>query len=311
MSSFCFKGIRLSKLGICKQRGIFNLVGCALVALATQTGCGLGTETSAAPVRSIAVSSVPRGVHKVVEGESLAKIADRYGRDFRELARINGIQRPYRIRVGQTIALSRLDRQEIEVDKTPQVNPSKPTLVATRWKPKMVQPKETQPVKKKKLVEQVKAVNKAPTAEKPKQTVANIEPKKELKTTTQHTPVPWMWPTEGKVISKFQDRSTNKGIEIANKLGTPIQAVKSGKVVYSGQGLRGYGRLLIIKHDDQYLSAYAHNHELLVKEGQHVQQGQTVATMGQTDTSQVKLHFELRYNGKPVDPLSYLSKDRG
>jgi len=116
--------------------------------------------------------------------------------------------------------------------------------------------------------------------------------------------IAWGWPTEGKVGRGYSD--SNKGIDIPGKLGQPVVAAADGKVVYSGNGLRGYGKLIIIKHDKTFLSAYAHNNALLVKEGQLVRKGQKIAEMGNTDADQVKLHFEIRRFGKPVDPAQYL-----
>ncbi|MDN0084904.1 peptidoglycan DD-metalloendopeptidase family protein [Crenobacter sp. SG2305] len=118
------------------------------------------------------------------------------------------------------------------------------------------------------------------------------------------TLVTWGWPAEGKIGRGFSD--SNKGIDIPGKPGQPIYAAADGKVVYSGSGLRGYGKLIIIKHDKTFLSAYAHNSSLLVKEGQAVRKGQKIAEMGNTDADQVKLHFEIRRFGKPVDPAQYL-----
>ncbi len=116
----------------------------------------------------------------------------------------------------------------------------------------------------------------------------------------------WVWPTQGKLIQSFSEKT--KGIDIAGKAGQPIYASGAGKVVYSGSGLRGYGKLIIIKHDKTFLSAYAHNSQLLAKEGQSVTKGQKIAEMGNTDADQTKLHFEIRRYGKPVDPMGYLGK---
>jgi lipoprotein NlpD len=113
------------------------------------------------------------------------------------------------------------------------------------------------------------------------------------------------WPAKGKVVEDFVD-GKNKGIDIAGKLGDPIQAASDGRVVYAGNSLRGYGNLVIVKHDNTYLTAYAHNRNLLVKEGDAVRKGQKIAEMGDTDANSVRLHFELRVNGKPVDPLPFL-----
>ncbi len=116
----------------------------------------------------------------------------------------------------------------------------------------------------------------------------------------------WVWPATGKIVTGFSDTANLKGIDIAGKSGQPVVASAAGKVVYAGSGLRGYGKLIIIKHNKSYLSAYAHNKEILVKEGQQVARGQKIAEMGNTDADQNKLHFEIRRLGKPMDPLKYL-----
>ncbi|AKC32423.1 murein hydrolase activator NlpD [Candidatus Pantoea carbekii] len=119
----------------------------------------------------------------------------------------------------------------------------------------------------------------------------------------------WYWPTHGKIISEFSSAEHgNKGIDIGGSYGQPVFATASGKVVYSGNALHGYGNLIIIKHDNNYLSAYAHNNTVLVKEKQQVKAGQKIATMGKTDINSVRLHFEIRYKGKSVNPLLYLPK---
>ena len=118
--------------------------------------------------------------------------------------------------------------------------------------------------------------------------------------------IDWAWPSKGKVVGAFSETANLKGIDIAGSAGQPVVASASGRVVYAGSGLRGYGKLIIIKHNKTYLSAYAHNREILVKEGDQVARGQKIAEMGSTDTDQVKLHFEIRRMGKPMDPARYL-----
>ena len=115
----------------------------------------------------------------------------------------------------------------------------------------------------------------------------------------------WIWPAGGKLIGTFSEGG-NKGVDIAGRAGDPVLAASGGKVVYSGSGLRGYGKLVIVKHNSNYLTAYAHNQNILVKEGQSVSKGQKIAEMGNSDADQVKLHFEVRRQGKPVDPLKHL-----
>jgi lipoprotein NlpD len=118
--------------------------------------------------------------------------------------------------------------------------------------------------------------------------------------------VPWGWPAAGRMISGFNETANLKGIAIAGKLGQPVLASAPGRVIFSGSGIRGFGKLIVIKHNSTFLSVYAHNSELLVKEGQSVTKGQKIAEMGSTDTDQVKLHFEIRRYGKPVDPVKLL-----
>jgi len=117
----------------------------------------------------------------------------------------------------------------------------------------------------------------------------------------------WMWPAAGKLVGTFSEASS-KGVDIAGQLGDPVVAAGDGKVVYAGAGLRGYGNLVIIKHDATYLSAYAHNQKILVKEGQSVRKGQQIAQLGESDADRPKLHFEIRRQGRPVDPVKYLPK---
>ncbi|HYD34168.1 MAG TPA: peptidoglycan DD-metalloendopeptidase family protein, partial [Methylophilaceae bacterium] len=121
----------------------------------------------------------------------------------------------------------------------------------------------------------------------------------------------WLWPTQGKVIKGFSETGSARGIDIAGTMGQPVVAAGPGKVIYSGADLRGYGKLVIIKHDSSLLSVYAHNSKILVKEGQQVAKGQKIAEMGNTDTDQVKLHFEIRQQGKSVDPMNYLTGNPG
>jgi len=125
----------------------------------------------------------------------------------------------------------------------------------------------------------------------------------------QSDSIDWTWPASGRVLAELP-KGTNKGLDILGKIGDPVFASASGRVVYSGTGLRGYGKLIIIKHNETYLSTYAHNSNLLVKQGDSVVKGQKIAEIGNTDSPQVKLHFEIRRQGKPVDPLQLLPERR-
>ena len=121
-------------------------------------------------------------------------------------------------------------------------------------------------------------------------------------------PSTWIWPVQGRVISSFSASQRRNGISISGESGAPVSATAEGRVVYAGTGLIGFGRIIIVKHSELFLSVYAHNSRLIVNEGDSVQQGQKIAEMGQTDADRVKLHFEIRRQGKPVDPLKYLPK---
>jgi lipoprotein NlpD len=129
-------------------------------------------------------------------------------------------------------------------------------------------------------------------------------PEPEKSAGTDNEDVDWMWPAKGKVLAPFTE--AGKGVDISGRKGAPVLAAAGGRVVYAGAGLRGYGKLVIIKHNNTWLSAYAHNENLLVKEQQDVKKGQKIAEMGSSDTDQVKLHFEVRRQGKPVDPARIL-----
>ncbi len=211
--------------------------------------------------------------HKVLKGETLYSIAYQHGLDYRELAAWNRIAKPYTIYPGQRLQL-----------KGPKIPLGTRTQTATAAK-KRVSTKQPPPATRKKTA----------TAKQPKAT-----------RTVRHT---WVWPVRGKLIQKYSAKGGgNKGIDIAGKPGQPILAASSGKVVYSGDGLPGYGNLIIVKHSDQYLSAYAHNRRLLVQEGRSVTRGQKIAELGGTGARSPRLHFEIRRHGKPVDPLRYLPK---
>jgi len=209
--------------------------------------------------------------HVVGKGETLFSIAWGYGLDYRGLARANNIDSSYTIHPGQVLKLT--DNAEASTAyKAPSANKnttSKPSSTA------------------------------APSAGIIRPAVKSMG----------EGEVRWQWPVAGKIIQKYSAvENANKGIDIAGNLGEPVVAASQGKVVYAGSGLLGYGLLIIIKHNDRYLSAYAHNRELLVKEGDSVKAGEKIAEMGSSGADRVKLHFEIRRDGKPVDPEAYLPK---
>ena len=227
--------------------------------------------------------------HEVSRGETLFSIAWRYGIDYRQLANHNRISPPYTIYPGQRIRL--------DVGATPRpATASAPRTTAPTPRPKAVP--ATPP--------RVTPAPRTPTARS-----ENKTPKKPPTSTPPLSAgAPnWQWPAQGRILSGFHgNNGLNKGIDISGNLGQPVLAAASGQIVYAGSGLRGYGKLLIIKHNETYLSAYAHNHHLRVKEGDIVKAGQQIADMGSSGTDRVKLHFEIRREGTPVDPMKYLPK---
>ncbi len=232
-------------------------------------------------------NSVTGSEYIVKKGETLYSIAWRADVDVRRLAEINNIKAPYNIYPLQKLFLSK--------------NPSKASKNNT---------------KSKSFNSSTQKVIKKPIAQKKKQEYGGnvVEQKVSTKTQSQGTVFSqkirnWQWPAKGKVIDKFSTaKQGNKGIDIAGRRGDSVKATADGKVVYAGDALQGYGQLVIVKHNDDYLSAYAHNDSILVKEQQVVKAGQVIAKMGDTDAERVMLHFEVRFRGKSVNPMKYLSK---
>jgi murein DD-endopeptidase MepM/ murein hydrolase activator NlpD len=208
---------------------------------------------SSTPTRDVPAN----GVHVVQKGEFISQIAQSYGLEWEELARLNGLKPPYVLHIGQRLRL------------TPG------------------------------------AVNPSSTANRNEDRAENGEadPGEPIGT------IAWIWPTEGRVVSTFKTKdATRKGIDIAGAVGQKIFAAADGEVVYSGAGLAGYGKLIIIKHDARFLSAYAYNDKLLVSEGQKVKIGQVIAHMGLESVDKPRLHFEIRLDGQPIDPLRQLPR---
>ena len=248
-----------------------------LILLLLLTGC---TSTWRAPVSSYPDSNpvkekqnrnsapIKSKFYKVRAGDTLYAIAWRTGRDFKDLARWNQLGSPYIIYVGQVI-------------------------------------RTIPPVKKKKVV-------KKKPSNIPKKQTANI---KKTKVKAKQAPdkfkqsLYWKWPYNGRIIKGFKKGDdTSKGIVVSGKLGQSILSAEAGKVVYSGSGLIGYGQLIIIKHNNNYLSAYGHNRKILVREGEWITKGKKIAEMGINETGVPALHFEIRKNGNPINPVSVLPR---
>jgi len=274
----------------------------------------------AEPARPAPAKPVARPVptHTVKRGETLVGIALQYGLDYRELAAWNGIANPNVISVDQVLVLAApagapAAPAPAGAIATPlagsgTVIESRPLANTEKLK---VEPRAQRLPYSDKALAQLSAGDgaggEAPAPAPPAAAAAPVAPAaapERPDAGTQGEAVDWIWPVKGKVLSAFTEAT--KGIDIAGKKGAPVVAAAAGRVVYAGQGLRGYGKLVIIKHSDAWLSAYAHNDNIVVKEQQDVKRGQKIAEMGSTDTDQVKLHFEVRRQGKPVDPARVL-----
>lgn len=242
-------------------------------------------------------------LYTVQKGDTLYTIALDHGLDYKDLAEWNNIDNPNVIKIGQQLRLTSLSQPA-----QPVVAVAKPAVNTDTLK---TEPKALKLPYSEQAVAQLRGAD----------TPAKLDPAREKAAGTETRPLPqaapatvaehddderieWIWPAAGKVLNGFSESA--KGVNISGITGQPVLASAAGKVVYSGSGLRGYGKLIIIKHNNTYLSAYAHNSQILVKEGQTVTKGQKIAEMGNTDTDLVKLHFEIRKLGKPVDPLKYL-----
>ncbi|MEW6648361.1 MAG: peptidoglycan DD-metalloendopeptidase family protein [Pseudomonadota bacterium] len=239
-----------------------------LALLLALAGCG---ELGPPPRKNYAA------YHTVRPGDTLYSIAWGYGYDYREVASWNRIGWPYRIYPGQRLLVVPTTRGAAVEERPAASRSAAASPSASRPPPATAKTTPVRPVEK--------------PVSRPHQ-----------------SPISWQWPTAGSVKRGFNNSASKKGINIAGRLGQPVYAASGGDVVYSGSGLVGYGNLLIIKHDDTFLSAYGHNRRLLVKEGQKVKPGQMIAEMGETAKDGALLHFEIRQEGKPVDPIRYLPK---
>lgn len=243
-----------------------------------------GGDAAAGPGRS---SESPPAWYRVERGDTLYSIAFRYGLDWRGLARWNRIDAPYTIRPGQELRTSAPPRSTPAPDpgreETQPIDSTPPELAAPATEPETPEAEA------------------GPTpASEPSDTPARTGRSRAV------GGVSWQWPTQGSVSRPFDASATRKGIGIAGSEGQPVHAAADGEVVYSGTALIGYGDLIIVKHSEKLLSAYGHNRRRLVSEGDRVERGQKIGEMGLDDRQDYVLHFEIRLDGRPVNPLDYL-----
>ncbi len=268
-------------LQACSGVGVAPVANRGEVKEAEPTSTQRGTSRQSKPVpKAQPTIQNKSGYHIVGKGDTLYSIAWRYSYDYKLVASWNKINAPYTIYPGQLIRLKPL------VEK--KAAPIKPKIIVKKAPPSP----PTKPVTE-------------PSPKKPNAVAQKNKPKAAL----PRGPIKWSWPTTGKLV-KSNSPTSKKGIDISGKSGQRIKAAAVGEVVYSGSGLLGYGKLIIIKHNETYLSAYAYNSKLLVKEGDRVKAGQPISEMGQDHTGRTVLHFEIRKNGKPVTPTKHLPKNR-
>jgi lipoprotein NlpD len=268
--------------------------------------------------------NIPKGsyaggsTYTVKRGDTLFYIAWITGNDFRDLAQRNNVPAPYGLNVGQTLQVGSASGTPITggnavttADASAQgVAPiaAQNTTTVVASKPVITYSEDSGEQSANKMLPNNKGTATVVTAPVTAPVVSSTTTVPTASSTSDSAPIStWRWPTEGKVIENFSaTEGGNKGIDIAGSKGQAVVATASGRVVYAGNALRGYGNLIIIKHNDDYLSAYAHNDTMLVREQQEITAGQKIATMGSTGTSSTRLHFEIRYKGKSVNPLRYL-----
>ncbi|MGK5014234.1 peptidoglycan DD-metalloendopeptidase family protein [Janthinobacterium sp. HLS12-2] len=298
-----------------------NIFLCSLALAALLSGCGTtGVQAPVVerhPSSSSAAASDPRdrdpAYYTVKRGDTLLRIALEHGQNYRDLVAWNDLSNPNDIKVDQVLRVlppngdtGGAQTSAIVMPPVTEIKPAAPVV------PKKAGPRGEKRAYSDATLAELRADGgttdakpapaPAPVAAAPAPAVVAAAPAAQA---AGDDKISWMWPSEGKVIGTF-DEGKNKGVDIAGKAGQQVVAAGAGKVMYAGSGIRGYGNLVIVKHSNSLLSAYAHNRSILVKEGQNVNKGQAIAEMGDSDADRVKLHFEIRQQGKPVDPSKFL-----
>ncbi len=269
------------------------------------SACSTLKKTDAAPVADnkprepLPALSYP--LYRVKSGDTLWAIAMRFEKDYRDLARINSLDAKFTIYADQALRLEEegkaAEPPPVKTDPRAAVAPAAAASRERTKKPVSVSASNT-----------AKPAVPAPSA-KPAATIAKTSPSvsSPVQAPAKSGSLSWGWPANGKLLQRFSSEGVgSKGLDISGNRGDPVKAAADGVVVYAGEGLVGYGKLIIVRHNDDFISAYAHNDRLISAEGQRVKQGQTIAELGSTGADRDKLHFEIRYKGKPIDPLTQL-----
>ena len=249
---------------------------------------GLSRPAAAAAAAATAKPPMPGaenagkpGYYTVKPGDVVIRIGLETGQNWRDIVRWNNLTSPFTIEIGQVLRVAPPESSDTQVVSRPVVPGSAAATAGTAG-----------------------AATAAASAVRPASAPVASTPAAPAASAGEDD-IAWIWPAQGTLVAGF-DEAKNKGFDIAGKAGDPVIAAADGRVVYAGAGLRGYGNLIILKHNNTFLTAYAHNQTLMIKEDQSVKKGQKIAEMGSSDADRVKLHFEIRRQGKPVDPAKYL-----
>ena len=289
----CLLGVIVLLAAGCSSRSLNNApveergTGVSRTTGTTGTNGTVGTATTVPPAVDPKLlpgyeNAGKPGYYTVKPGDTLIRIGLDTGQNFRDIVRWNTLENPNLIEVGQVLRVIPPVSDVAGVVTRPVTTGSATTVTAVPVRPAS-----------------------APASSPVVVATAPVSTPAAPATSAGEDDIAWIWPAQGSLIAGF-DEAKNKGFDIAGKAGDPVIASADGRVVYSGAGLRGYGNLIILKHNNTFLTAYAHNQTLLVKEDQSVKKGQKIAEMGNSDADRVKLHFEIRRQGKPVDPARYL-----
>lgn len=278
-------------------------MGCAFV-LPFLTACS--TRSEPAPVESVyqgrsvydyTQGSLSSASYQVQPGETLYSIAFRANMDMRDVAQLNNLSEPYTIFPGQVLRIRK------ESVKKPVASPQSVSNGVKSRQNRNVEHINSNVSDPKSTIDS-----------KPNGEYVETEPVQQVsekQRTSSNGDIKWLWPSQGRIVQRFSDNEPGrKGLVFAGQKGDSVTAAAAGKVVYVGSALRGFGRLIILKHSDDYITAYAHNDELLVQEQESVEAGQKIATMGDSEADNVRLRFELRYQGSSVNPERYLPRSR-
>ncbi|WP_036215283.1 peptidoglycan DD-metalloendopeptidase family protein [Massilia alkalitolerans] len=273
-----------------------------------RTGASVSERPRPAPAARVEEPKAEKGMYTVRRGDTLLRIALDHGENYRDIVAWNNLRDPDDIKVGQTLRVAAPERGERTANIQTQPVPAPPAATPPRkTEPRADKQPYTENVAARPetgtqagaRTEPVRPAAPAPAAPAPAIAAGSTV------TANDDDKLSWMWPADGRIVATF-DEGRNKGIDIAGRPGQQVVAAGAGKVMYAGSGIRGYGNLVIVKHNNSLLSAYAHNRKIVVKEGDNVAKGQMIAEMGDSDADSVKLHFEIRQQGKPVDPARFL-----